>query len=277
MIDDGDTGARYVRITVTSTEKTGMYAAIWNVKVYDRLFEIPSFSNSEMAEGPGEMGERRLLVDLDVRDLTVGKINGSISNQGELEGEFTPVGEPLLTVTDNVRSILDGKSYLLLTKPAPKTLDWNAPFTVSVWVYNPEIEFGECVVSWNSRRNMLQASYAALMYGTGPYGAVAHGDGYVDVAFNEVPEAGKWHHLAITFDGMCEYIYVNGQLDRQFPLMLFVKTEQIKIGASGEISENFTGSITGVRLYDGFSTGQQIKEIMYETYPYDDPYENNQF
>lgn len=273
MIDDGDADARYVRITVTGTEKTGMYAAIWNVKVYDHLFEIPSFSNNEMAEGPGEVGERRLLVDLDVRDLTVGKINGSIPNQGELGGGFTPVGEPLLTVTDNVKSIsLDGESYLLLTKPAPKTLDWNAPFTVSAWVYNPEIKYGECVVSWNSRRNMLQASYAAMMYGTGPYGAMAHGDGYVDVAFNEVPEAGKWHHLAVTFDGMCEYIYVNGQLDRQLPLMLFVEAEQIRIGASGEISENFTGSIAGVRLYDGFSTVQQIREIMCETDPYDSFY-----
>lgn len=268
MIDDGDIMARYLRITVTGTEKAGMYAAIWNIKIYDHLFEIPPYQNKEVDEGPGVTGRRRLLVDVDVKDESIGEINRGIGNKGELGGEFTPVGEPGISFTDGVKSIsFNGEDFLTLSKPAPKTLDWNAPFTVSAWVCNPEIETGECIVSWNSRRNMLQASYAAMMYGTGPYGAVAHGDGYVDVAFNEVPEAKKWHHLAITFDGMCEYVYVNGQLDRQFPLMLFVEAEQIKIGASGERSENFTGSVTGVRLYDGFSTEAEIKVIMNETDP----------
>lgn len=265
IIDDGDVEIRYLRITVTGTEKAGMYAAIWNIKIYDHLFEIPPYQNKEVYEGPGLMGRRRLLIDVDLKDEPIGKINRIIGNKGELGGEFISVGEPEISFTDGVKSIsFNGKDFLLLSKSAPKTLDWNAPFTVSAWVYNPEIGSGECIVSWNTRRNMLQASYAAMMYGTGPYGAAAHGDGYVDVTFNEVPKARKWHHLAITFDGMCEYVYVNGQLDRQFPLMLFVEAGQIRIGASGEPSENYTGSIAGVRLYDGFSSETEIKAIMNE-------------
>lgn len=268
MIDDNDCEARYLRITITGTEKTGMFAAIWNVKVYDELFEVPQFSNKEVIEGPGSVvGQRRLLAELDFDDESIGVVDKGIENKGELGGVFNPVGKPAISVNDGVKSInLDGDSYLILSEKAPESLNWNAPFTVTAWVYNPEIGTGECLVSWNSRRNMLQASYASMMYGVGPYGAVAHGDGYVDVAFNEVPEAGKWQHLAVTFDGMCEYVYVNGEIDRQFPLSLFVDSDRIMIGASGMPHENFTGSIMGVRLYDGFSTREQILEIMAETY-----------
>lgn len=269
MIDDGDMEARYLRITVTGTEKTGQYAAIWNVKVYDRLFEVPPYRNQEVEEGPGSsVGERMLLAHLNLDDIPTGKINSSVANSGELGGSFFATGKPVIALTEGVKSVvLDGNSFLTLSEKAPRSLHWNAPYTVSAWVYNPEVGVGECLVSWNSRRNMLQASYAAMMYGTGPYGAVAHGDGYVDVAFNKVPEAGKWHHLAVTFDGMCEYVYVNGALDRQFPLMLFVEADQIMVGASGMQQENFIGSIADARLYDGFSTHEQIQEIMTESTP----------
>lgn len=269
MIDDSDTEARYVRITVTGTEKTGMYAAIWNIKIYDKLFEIPSYRNKETEEGPGSMvGRRRLLVELDLNNESTGKFDEFIENKGESGGEFTPVGETIISVTDGVKSIsFNGENFLLLSGPVPESLHWNAPFTVSAWVHNPQVGVGECIVSWNSRRNMLQASYAAMMYGTGPYGAVAHGDGYVDVAFDKVPEAGKWHHIAVTFDGMCECVYVNGKLNRQFPLMLFVDADRLLIGTSGMPSENFSGSIAGMRLYDGFSTEEEIKQIMDETSP----------
>ncbi|HHU95966.1 MAG: family 43 glycosylhydrolase [Bacteroidota bacterium] len=271
MVDDGEAKARYARITVTGTEKAGMYAAIWNVKMYERLFDLPPYVNNEVAEGPGRVGERELLVEFDPKEGSPGNIKGTIPNSGTMGGEFTPVGNPRLAVTEGVLSLsLDGKSFLILREPVPETLHWNAPFTVSAWVYNPEIGEGECVVSWNTRRNMLQASYAAMMYGTAPYGAVAHGDGYVDVAFRELPEAGKWHHLAITFDGMCEYVYVNGKLDRQVPLTLFVEADEVKIGASGMPLENYTGSITGVRIYDGFSTERQVNEIMEETNPFNE-------
>ena len=189
-------------------------------------------------------------------------------NRGVLGGYFTAVGKPVVSETNGVKSIsFDGSSFLVLSEKASRSLDWNAPFTASAWVYNDEIGIGECIVSWNSRRNMLMSSYAAMMYGAGSYGAMAHGDGYVDLAYNNVPVAGKWHHIAVTFDGMCEYIYVNGELDRQFPLMLFVDSDRIMIGASGMPSENFTGSIVGVRLYDGFSTKEEIMEIIDETKP----------
>lgn len=268
MIDDGKASARYLRITVTGTEKTGMFAAIWNLKVYDHLFETPPFRNREVKDGPGTASTGSLLVNWDAKDQPEGPLAATTKNKGNLGGEFLKEGNPGIILTEGVKSLsLDGESYLKLSKLAPSSLDWNAPFTASAWVYNPEVGHGECIIAWNSRENMLQSSYAAMMYGKGNYGAVAHGDGAVDLAFDQVPEVGKWHHLTVTFDGMCEYVYVDGRLDRCFPITLFVANDEIRIGSSGEESENFTSSIANVRLYDRFLTEKEITELMNETNP----------
>ena len=268
MIDDGKISARYLKITITGTEKTGMYAAIWNLKIYDHIFDVPPYRNKESKDGPGVNSTGSLLVVWNAENKPLGTLVDAIKNEGTLGGEFKYVGSPIIAFTEGVKSLLlDGKSYVTLSKLAPASLGWNAAYTASAWVYSPEIERGACILSWNSRKDMLQSSYAAMMYGDGDYGAVAHGDGAVDVRFNKVPGAGKWHHLTVTFDGMCEYVYVDGSLDRCCPITLFVKNDEIRIGSSGEPSENFTGSIANLRLYDRFLTAEEVTQLMNETNP----------
>ncbi len=269
LIDDGKAKkARYIRITVTGTEKAGLFPAIWNIKVYNALFEVPPYENPEMAEGPGEQGTGELLVDLDVSSLDEGPVNDPISNRGSLTGEFEINGSLEVKRHDGIKSLyFDGSSFLRLNKRAPATLDWNSPYTVSVWVNNPEVDEGECLVNWNSRRNMLMGSYSALMYGSGPYGAVAHGDGYVDLSYEDVPEAGAWHHIVLTFDGMKEEIYVDGVLVKEFPISLFVENGPILIGASGQRNENFSGYIANARLYEKPLTPEEVLELMKQTNP----------
>ncbi len=251
MIDDNNLKARYVKLTVTATEKTGMPAAVWNIKVYDKLFDVPTYQNTPKTNEPGAVSTKSLLVDLDAKLLNEGLLSSAISNNGSLGGEFEIVGTPTVETIDGVKAIrFDGESFLKLSKKAPASLDWNAPFTVSAWVYNPEIGPGECITTWTSRDNMLQSTYAALMYGTGNYGAVAHGDGAVDLPYKEVPAKGQWHHIVLTFDGMLENIYVDGKLNTQTPISLYVEKGDILIGASGEPSENFSGYISKVQLFD---------------------------
>ena len=38
------------------------------------------------------------------------------------------------------------------------------------------------------------------------FGAVAHGDGAVDLAYKEVPAKDGWHHIVVTFDGSQENV-----------------------------------------------------------------------
>jgi len=268
MIDDNSAEARYVRLTITGTEKQGMFAAVWNLKVYDMLFDVPLFKNVEVTNSISVESTESKLIDLNCNKGKVGKKVDGIKNQGTLGGKFIATGNPIITLTEGVKAIqFDGNSELTLSKNAPQSLSWNSPYTFSAWVYNPTIEFGECLMVWCSRENMLMNSYAAMTYGNGPYGAVAHGDGYTDLPFKKVPSGGQWHHIAVTFDGMLENVYVDGKLDTQLPINLFVESDKIHIGASGEPSENFTGSIANLQLYDKTLTSDQVIKLMTETNP----------
>jgi len=268
MVDDANADARYVKLTVTGAEKSGMLAAVWNLKVYDSLFEIPSFRNKETLAGPGTLSTKSLLVDFNAEKLKSGSILSSVPNKGKLGGAFEKDGTPVIQSIDGVKAmLLDGNSFLKLSGKTPASLDWNSAFTVSTWVYNPEVGEGECLLVWNSRENMLQSSYAALMYGTSPFGAVAHGDGAVDLAYKTVPEKRKWHHIVVTFDGVLENVYVDGKLNAQQPLSLFVETSDILIGASGEPTENFTGYIARAQLFDKTLTSDEVVGLMNDTKP----------
>jgi len=269
MIDDNNLSGRYVKLTITGTEKSGMLAAVWNFKVYDTLFEVPTFHNDAMSTPPGAIATKSLLVDFNPESLTFGSTVNNLINSGTLGGTFINAGTPLVSWIDGVKAVrLDGKSFLKLSVPAPASLAWNSAFTVSVWVYNPTVETGECLMVWDSRNNMLQSSYVAVMYGTGDFGAVAHGDGSVDMAFKGgVPVKNKWHHILVTFDGVLENVYVDGVLNSQQPLSLFVENSTILIGASGEPSENYTGYIAKAQLFDKSMTREEVINLMKETMP----------
>lgn len=268
MIDDNNMSGRYLKLTVTGTEKSGMLAAVWNVKVYDTLFETPAFQNTEMTTVPGTTASKSLLVDFNADSLIVGKTITGVKNKGKLGGTLDKVGTPIVALIDSVKAALfDGKSYLKLSVNAPSSLAWNSAFTASAWVYNPTVESGECLMVWSSRNNMLQSSYVAMMYGTGGFGAVAHGDGAVDLAYKVVPAKGQWHHILVTFDGVLENVYVDGKLNTQTPISLFVEKGNILIGASGEPSENYTGYIANAQLYDKAMTPDEVVNLMNATAP----------
>lgn len=268
MVDVNNIKGQYVRWTITGTEKTGMYAAIWNVKIYDQTFDVLEVNNRPVIEGPGVPSSRSILVDLQLEEIKTGQTLTEIPNRGSLEGVFKAVGSPVIANKKGVKALkLDGQAYLELDKKAPPSLDWNAPFTAAAWVLNPEVGLGECLMLWNTRANMLQGSYAALMYGSGHFGAVAHGDGAVDISYNTVPSENEWHHIVVTFDGMKESIYVDGQLDRDIPMNLFVEADRILIGASGPPRENFTGYIASAQLFDKHLSESEIRALMQETDP----------
>jgi hypothetical protein len=267
MLDDKAASARYIRLTITGTEKTGVLPAVWNIKAYDKLFETPAFVNPESAAGPAEPSSNSLLVDFKASRLKAGNC-AQVANKGKLGGIFHIEGQATVSKVEGIQAVnFDGKSFFKLDKPAPASLNWNAPYTAAVWVYNPTVEMGECLLAWNTRDNMLQGTYAALMYGTGNYGAVAHGDGAVDVHYKGVPEKGQWHHIVVTFDGALENVYVDGKLNTQLPLSLYVERGDVLIGSTGADWENFSGSIAEARLYGKSMTADEVVQLMQESKP----------
>ncbi len=268
MIDDKAQSARHIRITITGTEKTGVLPAIWNVKVYDELFATPAFANKPSVLKPGEAPSGKQIVKIDARKFKNNSSAITMKNSSKFGGYFT-ANEPIEVKTiDGVKAFFfNGNNFLKLSKPAPQSMSWNAPYTASAWVYVPKLAHGEAVIAWNSRENMLQSSYSSMMIGTGNYGAVAHGDGAVDVPYKNVPAEGTWNHIAITFDGAVEKVFVNGKCDSTTPISLFVENSDIIIGSTGEQHENLNGYIANVELWNKSMTDSEIVNIMNSTKP----------
>jgi hypothetical protein len=104
MIDDNNISARYLKMTVTATEKTGLYAAIWNIKIYNSLFEIPlKLVNKPSPEGPGAISKKQMLINIDLDGVPETTSFNGIPNKGTLGGVFAKSGE--LTVTKDEEGI----------------------------------------------------------------------------------------------------------------------------------------------------------------------------
>ncbi len=266
MIDDNDVKARYIKLTVLATEKVGLFAAVWNIKVYSDLFEMPlKLKNKPSTNGPAPLSTKELIVDINAQEIKSDSLNKVINN-GTLFGYFTKQGEVSLSIDiETGAKVFNFKEgALILDQAVPENLSWNGSFTVATWVKNPEISNqGEIVASWCNRLTYgLANSYNALAYNRGPYGAAAHLDGHFDMSFNKLPEANKWHHIVLTFDGVVEKIYVDGVLDNAQNMLLSSATDDAKIiiGAS-DIGEHFSGFMMSLQMYDYVLNEQEIKQL----------------
>ena len=271
MIDDNDVTARYIKLTVLATEKMGLYPAVWNIKVYSSLFDLPlKLKNTASNTAPAVKSTKKLLVDLDAGKMAGNSDLTAISNKGTIGGIFAKSGTVSLGKTEGIKAFNFQNGALILDKAVPKTLAWNGSYTVATWVKNPEIAGeGEILASWCDRTEFgLANSYNALAYNSGNYGAAVHLDSHFDIKFNKIPEANKWHHIALTFDGVVEKVYVDGVLDNSQNMLLSsaIDKARIMIGAS-DIGENFSGFMASLRLYDYALHQEDLFQLMKSTTP----------
>ncbi|PKB14963.1 family 43 glycosylhydrolase [Flavobacterium sp. 5] len=272
MIDDNDISARYLKLTVLATEKSGLYAAVWNIKVYSSLFDIPlQLENKKSSVSPAVVSSHKMLIDLNVNS---GKLNSPLTkvpNKGAIGGTFTKNGEVTLEKdNEGIKAIKFSNGSLVLDKPVPKSLAWNGSYTVATWVKNPEIaKEGEILASWCDRNEYnLANSYNALAYNSSHYGAAPHLDGHFDMRYKKLPEQNKWHHIVLTFDGVIEKIYVDGVLDNSQNMMLSSAIDKAKIIiGSSDVGENFSGYMASMQMYDYALNSEEITKSMNNTKP----------
>jgi hypothetical protein len=275
MIDDNSVSVRYLKLTVLAAEKTGLYAAVWNMKVYDSLFDIPlQLKNKPSNEGPGTVSTNKLLLSVDANQTSDNGFATGFSNKGLIGGIFTKSGEVTLSKDDEgIKAFNFAKGALTLDKPVPKSLAWNGSWTVATWVKNPEVASeGECLASWCDRNELnLANSYSGMFYNKNIYGAAGHLEGHFDMRYNKVPEANKWHYLVLTFDGVVEKIYVDGVLDNSQNMLLSsaITDAKIIVGAS-DTGENYTGYMASLQMYDYALSSKNIAELMQKTNPKDE-------
>ncbi|WMI65222.1 family 43 glycosylhydrolase [Aestuariibaculum sp. YM273] len=255
MIDDNDVEARYIKLTILATEKAGLLPAVWNIKVYSELFEIPlQLKNKPSTTLPASKSAYEKIIDITAESVVQETLT-SVKNMGTLSGVFSKQGNVGVIIDKETgkKAFEFTKGALILDKEVPENLSWNGSFTVATWVKNPEISNqGEILASWCNRfKYGLANSYNALAYNSGPYGAAAHLDGHFDMAYKNLPTENQWHYIVLTFDGVVEKIYVDGVLDNSQNMLLSSAIENAKfIVGSSDIGEHFSGLMTSFEMYD---------------------------
>lgn len=269
MKDYNDVQARFVRVLIGQTQVAGLNKAIWNLKVYAEAGvgrDLGKLSDNQ-ADLPLAEGAKGLLLDVDADGFEVGEVVEVWKNQGTLGGELHNVGssKPYVMQLAGKKALwFDGNVSLSSTFGVPRTLSGNSSFTVALWAYNPDVGKRETLVNWaNGSRDLMSAS---LGFGLDKQeGGAVHG-GWANLPYKTIPEEKKWHHIALTFDGTSEYLYVDGEVQNEgIHRMLFLKDgNAITIGNDEQGRHPFSGAMAGVKIYGKALSAAEVGRLVQE-------------
>jgi len=216
------------------------------------------------------------LVDLDVSGEPIGPISFLVNN-GTLGGIFWQNGNaPMIDGVADVKAItFTGSESMLADIVAPAAITDNGSYTVATWIYNPSLVWEECYFSW-AERGGPDGSCLQMNYGESPdWGAVTHW-GWPDMGFGAggPPAVGIWHHIAVTFDGATEKVYVDGSLaDQEAKTLNIWPNEPFVLGrafwnpdASGW-DLPFTGAIASLAVYDDALLAEDVATLAFTPPP----------
>ena len=229
------------------------------------------------------------LIDINATSIT-GNDNDPISswtNAGTLAGNFGLDGTDQ-TTRPVLRTALIGKRCLtfdgsndrlkLLNGSTPITapagLTGNGDWTVCGWFLNPTLASTEGTLAWASSGDQIGAR-CGFMYGShNGDGAVQHGAGpniNYNMAMIPLPTSGLWHHIAVSFDGTVEQVYVDGAPNQtETKNLRIAAAEPFLMGcwygtaAGGSPGTYFSGSISSLTVYDQVLTDTEISTLGYQ-------------
>lgn len=289
MIDKGDCKARYIRITVTDTQKNGHFAAIWNVKVYnankknDPSLLLPAVEMDEASVVAGypwihkkdvELSERSAaaargnkVIDINADDYASGKSVRLHKIDNRQGGAFS--GDKDITVEikkGKYAFYFNGQQSLTSDFSLPKTMTYNAPYTVVAWTLNPKVGQTETVAEFTATRNDL--STIEFRQGSDRNnGLVAHNASFEN---SGAPKAcmdgeGQWQHWVVTFDGYNERIYLDGKMIQEKNMFLMIRPQgHVTLGSSMDGGNKFSGYLHSLQFYDKSFTDEEVKAAYME-------------
>ena len=272
MIDKGKVKARYIRISITDTQKNGHMPAIWNVKVWKQAPELPqetSIYAPPYREGTGE----GLDVPPAVRHASSATVDFNVAAMAAAKGATQPfditeaggfkANKPVRARVKDGRwaMFLNGTQRLVSEKPLAEDYRYNAPYTISALVYQTKAGPVSTVVSLSASHADLATTEFRL--GTDPRTGILNHNGSFESC--GAPEAvktagGQWTLWTVTFDGWMERVYQNGRLVHEQNNFLMVRPEgHITIGADGSGANNFMGYISQLTILPQAMTVQEVK------------------
>ena len=266
--------ARYIRITITDTQKNGHMPAIWNVKVWKKAPELPDIHVEANDAYPGmhkkdvEPADRaNAVISLDVSqiaanatapfDLTEITAAPQISN--------LKANKPIRARVKDGRWALffNGTQHLTSTAPLPAAYRYNSPYTIAAWVLSTKVGPVSTVASLSTSRADLATTEFRL--GTDPQtGLIQHNGSFESCGLPDIIKGGegRWQHWVISFDGWKERAYLNGQLVHEQNNFLMLRPEgHVTIGADGTGTNHFMGYLSQLTITPTATTAEEAAAL----------------
>lgn len=274
MIDSGKCKARYVKLTITDTQKNGHMPAVWNIKVWSKAPELPIMQAESNDGYPGmhkkdveaaQRADKKARVVVDANVMSKGK-TAPFDLKGikyEENGLSLKANKPLrMRVKDGRWAMFfNGTQYLESNEAISSVYRYNSPYTISAWVLSTKVGPVSTVVSLSSSQADLATT--ALRLGTEPStGLLNHNGSFESCGAPEEIKSGegKWQMWTVTFDGWMERVYCNGKLLKEKNNFLMIRPEgKIMIGADGNGTNNFTGYINKLTIEPRSMTADEIR------------------
>jgi hypothetical protein len=144
-----------------------------------------------------------------------------------------------------------------LSVPDSPELDLTEEFTLEAWVRPEEGRTWQPIVDRQIGGGEGHERLAWWLYAAGPeaqrpWGGTEHAAGEGDEVAASDPLAPEvWSHVALTFDGAVERLYVDGVLVDSGPAEAPLETDgEIEIGGSTETGDFLFGRLDELRIYD---------------------------
>ena len=271
MIDQGAAKARYLRITITDTQKNGHMPAIWNIKVWQKAPELPEI-DVETNDGYPGMHQKDVepasrysaAATIDFNAAVIAASQSATQPFDITEAGSFKANKPIRMEVKEGRwaMFLDGTQSLESEHPITDDYRYNAPFTISALVYQTNAGTLPTVVSLST--SYAELATTELRLGSDKItGILNHNGWFESFGSPETVKAaeGRWTLWTVTFDGWMERIYQDGQLIHEKNNFLMVRPEgHITIGADGSGENNFTGYISQLNIVPQAMTAQEVSD-----------------
>lgn len=283
MIEKGNVKARYIKITITDTQKNGHFGALWNVKVYNATKKndpstllpsvegmdyeavnrgYPNLHKKDVNPDERKYYNNGLVVDINANDYAQGKVVLTKTVKNRAGGEFTSEKDLLVEIIQNKYAFFfDGTQHLTSSFNCPKNFTYNAAYTISAWILNPKVGPTECIASITPSSGDLTAFQFNHSMNR-ETGIIDHAGSFESAGFpNEVSLGeGKWQYWTVTFDGWNQRFYLDGQLIHEKNNFIMLRSNgPISIGGDTYGGDPFSGYIHSLRLYDRSLSAEEVK------------------
>jgi hypothetical protein len=156
-----------------------------------------------------------------------------------------------------------GSSWV--TVPDSASLDLRTALTIEAWVYPTAAPASwRTIVAKESGGGVVYYLHASSDSANAPATGVTVPSGEQILYGSARLPANTWTHLAATYDGAAQRLYVNGNQvsTRAQTGLVSVSNGVLRLGGNGAFGEYFQGRIDEVRLYSRALTVDQIRADM---------------